>query len=92
MAERPWRRRARHAIITEILEHALNGQKKTNLMYKAHLNFAQLERYLSALKNADFITTKNGIWKTTQKGLHVIKACKICQSLMKEPRKQRVKP
>ena len=76
----------------EILEYAINGEKKTNIMYKAHLSFGQLERYLSALKNADLIAEKSGVWKTTEKGFHVIKACKICQNLMKEPREQRVKP
>ena len=76
----------------EILEYAINGEKKTNLMYKAHLSFGQLERYLSALKSADFITEKSGMWKTTQKGFDVIKACKICHSLMKESNKLGVKP
>jgi predicted transcriptional regulator len=68
----------------EILEYAINGEKKTNIMYKAHLSFGQLERYLSALRNVDLITERSGVWKTTQKGFHVIKACKICQSLMNE--------
>jgi len=78
------KRRARHDIIMEILKVAENGTKKTNILYKAHLNFSQLEKYLDALKKADFITEESGIWKTTEKGFHAIEACKICHRLMKE--------
>jgi len=43
-----------------------------------------LEKYLNALKEADFITEESGIWKTTEKGFHVIEACEICHRLIKE--------
>jgi predicted transcriptional regulator len=66
----------------EVLKAAENGVKKTKIMYKASLSFPQLEHYLIALKNASFITEESGIWKTTEKGLHVIEACKICQRLL----------
>ncbi len=78
------KRRARHDIIMEVLKAAENGVKKTKIMYKASLSFPQLENYLTALENAGFITEKSGIWKTTEKGLHVIEACKICQRLLTE--------
>jgi len=84
MTEQLHRRRARHDIISEILNNAKKGMKKTPLMYKSSLSFTQLEQYLSALKKADFITEETGIWKTTDKGLHVIEACKICHRLMEE--------
>lgn len=84
MAERTRRRRVRHDIIMEILKSAKNGAKKTSIMYKANLSFTQLELYLNALKKAGFITEETGIWKTTEKGLHVIEACKICHLLMKK--------
>jgi predicted transcriptional regulator len=80
----PRKRRARHDIIMEILEAAKKGTKKTHIMYKAKLSFDMIEKYLSALKEADFITEESGVWKTTEKGLHVIKACEICQRLIKE--------
>ena len=80
----PSRRRGRHDIVVEILKSALNGAKKTHIMLKARLSFPQVERYLNALKKADFITEESGVWKTTEKGLHVIEACKICHRLMKE--------
>jgi len=82
MADRPRRRRVRHDIIMEILQNAKSGIMKTHIMSKVGLSFSQLEQYLSALKNAGFITAKNGTWKTTEKGFHVIEACKICQNLL----------
>jgi predicted transcriptional regulator len=78
------RRRGRHDIVMEVLKSAINGAKKTTIMYKANLSFTQLENYLNALKEADFLTEESGIWKTTEKGLHVIEACKICSRLMKK--------
>jgi len=68
----------------EILKLAKKGTKKTHILYKVGLSFAMLEKYLNALKEADFIIEKSGIWKTTEKGFHVIKACEICQRFIKE--------
>jgi len=84
MAEQSRRRRARHDIIMEILKTAKGGEKKTQIMYKARLSFSQLEQYLNALKKSGFITEESGVWRTTEKGLHVIEACKICLRLTEE--------
>jgi len=85
MVDSPSRkRRARHDIVMEILQTARKGAKKTNIMYKATLSFRQLEKYLDALKKGDFIAEESGTWKTTEKGLYVIEACKMCHILMKE--------
>jgi predicted transcriptional regulator len=85
MTELPSRkRRARHDIILEILKAAKNGVKKTKIMYKANLGFDQLKQYLNALKKENFITEESDIWKTTEKGLHAIEACKMCQRLLEE--------
>ena len=80
----PLKKRAPHEIIMEILKVAKKGTKKTHIMYKAKLSFELREKYLNALKEADFITEESGIWKTTEKGLQVIKACEICQRFIKE--------
>jgi predicted transcriptional regulator len=84
MAERSRKRRARHDIIMEILKTAKGGEKKTQIMYKARLSFSQLEQYLNALKKGGFITEEAGVWRTTEKGLHVIGACEICLRLTEE--------
>ena len=84
MTEPSSRRRARHDIVVEILKHARNGIKKTPLMYKASLSFTQIGQYLNALEKGGFIAEKSGIWKTTEKGLHVIEACELCLRLTTE--------
>jgi len=68
----------------EVLKAAKNGVKKTHIMYKASLSFDQLKQYLNALKKENLITEESGIWKTTEKGLHVIEACELCQRLLEE--------
>lgn len=85
MTSRSHKRRTRHDIIIEILQNAKNGTKKSHIMYQVGLNYRQNEQYLEALKEASFITEKKGIWKTTEKGFHVIEACELCQRLTEIP-------
>ena len=68
----------------KMLKIAKDGEKKTNIMYKARLSFSQLEQYLGALEKAGFITETSGIWNTTEKGLHAIEACEICLRITEE--------
>jgi len=77
-------KRERHDIIMEILKVAKNGKRKTNIMEKVGLSYFQLKKYLSALEKAGFISEGSGIWKTTEKGLHVVEACDICHRLLKK--------
>ena len=77
-------RRGRHDIVMEILKIARNGAKKTNIMYKARLSHSQLEKYLNALAKEGFINEESGVWKTTERGLDVIKACRICMRLVEK--------
>lgn len=64
-------------IISSILESATNGAKKTRIMYKAALNFRQLQRYLPLLIKRGLITTAESnsgrVYKTTEKGLDFLK-------------------
>jgi len=78
------RRRERHEIIMEILKIATNGTRKTKIMENVGLSGIQLKEYMNSLKKAEFISEKSGIWKTTEKGLQVIEACKICHALVKK--------
>jgi len=59
-------------IIASILESATNGAKKTRIMYRAALNFRQLQRYLPLLIKRGLInyaeTNKGAVYKTTEKG------------------------
>lgn len=80
----PRKRRDSYDIIMDILKNAENGAKKTHLMYKSSLSFAQLDRYLNALKEAGLITQESAVWKTSEKGLHVIEFCELCCRLIEE--------
>lgn len=84
MTKRLGRRRARHDIIMELLQAAKGGEKKTRLVYKTGLSFELSEKYLHALNDSGFIVEKSGVWKTTDKGLHVIDAYEICLRLTRE--------
>jgi predicted transcriptional regulator len=65
-----------------ILRTARYGSTKTRMIDKVKMSSAQCSKYLDDLKAAGYISEENRIWKTTEKGLQVIDACKICQSLM----------
>ena len=55
------RRRDRHEIVAEILNHAKGGKIKTHIMYKAKLSYAQINEYLRLLVEKGFLedlTTK----------------------------------
>jgi predicted transcriptional regulator len=75
-------RRGRQDIIIGILTIAKQGSKKTNMIEKVKMSSAQCSKYLKDLKEAGYISEENGTWKTTEKGLQVIDACKICHTLM----------
>jgi len=59
-------------IIASILDSATNGARKTRIMYRAALNFRQLQRYLPLLIKRGLInyaeTNKGSVYKTTEKG------------------------
>jgi predicted transcriptional regulator len=65
-------------VISSILEAATNGTKKTRVMYKASLNFKQMQRYLPLLLKRELLTnvqtdSTHTIYKTTKKGLEFLK-------------------
>lgn len=72
------RRRSRMDVISSILEAATNGTKKTRIMYRAALNFKQMQRYLpllidrGLLKNVQMDGAQT-MYKTTEKGLDFLK-------------------
>ena len=68
-------RRDRVEITAEILRLARRGAKKTNLVYRANLNHAILELYLSRLEQLGLIA-RNGCperrIQTTEKGMQFV--------------------
>lgn len=67
------KRRDRHDIIVDILKIAREGKRKTQIMYKAKLSHAQLKLYLELLRHSGLLESNDGVFKTTKKGLQVIK-------------------
>lgn len=78
------RRRVRHDIVIGILEIARHGKLKTHIMKEVKLNFRQIKYYLSQLLSKNFIKKEGNFYRTTEKGLDVIEACKICQQLIEQ--------
>jgi predicted transcriptional regulator len=72
------RRRSDIKIAIEILNIALNGAGKTEIVYKADLNFRQARKYLNFLLEKGLITVhdnpnRRNEYRTTEKGRAFIK-------------------
>ncbi len=78
------RRRVRHDIIIEILNVARDGKLKTHIMKEVELNFRQIQYYLKHLLSKNFIEKEGNLYRTTEKGLDIIEACKICLRLTEQ--------
>ena len=76
----PHKRRDRLFIIAEILDIAIDGALKTQIMYKANLSFSQLNTYIKLLLEIKLleITEKAGktVYKTTKKGVEYMQSYK----------------
>ncbi len=86
----PDKRRDRLYIMAEILEVALEGALKTQVMYRANLSFAQLNQYLSLLLRLKLIEeekhSEKTVYKTTAKGIHFIENYRQMLDLLKKPK------
>jgi len=73
-----WKHRSNLCIMAEILKKAKGGTLKTPITYKANLNSAQLDEYLSLLIEVGLLKNVNKggktVYKTTAKGLHYIQS------------------
>ncbi len=78
------RRRDVHDLVVAILTFARTERKKTHIISKIGLSYPQCIRYLECLKRSGFIAERSGLWKTTDKGRHVIQACDMCRQLAHE--------
>jgi predicted transcriptional regulator len=71
------KRRSRTDIAVDILRVAMNGAKKTHIVYEVNLNFNIAQKYLEMLKEKELIRHENGVFITTDKG-------KVFQEMAKE--------
>jgi len=82
------RRRDRLYIMAEILEIALTGVLKTQVMYKANLSFAQLNEYLHLLLDLKLLELAKddgkNVYKTTSKGVNYLESYRKIRELLKK--------
>jgi predicted transcriptional regulator len=88
--DNPRRRRDRMLIMAEILEVAVDGALKTQMLYRANLSFAQLNEYLRLLLDLKLLEKvgNNGktMYKTTSKGARYLQRYKEIRDLLKRER------
>ncbi len=74
--------------MAEILEVALDGALKTQVMYRANLSFAQLNEYLKVMIDLKLMeVVKNSqrtVYKTTQKGMRYLQSYREIRDLLKK--------
>jgi len=82
------KRRDRLYIMAEILEIALEGVLKTQVMYKANLSFAQLNEYLHLMLDLKLLelseSSQRNVYKTTPKGIRYLESYKKIRELLKK--------
>ena len=73
-----------------ILEAANGGATKTRIMYRAFLSYAQLREYLSILIENNLVEYLEGsqTYKTTEKGLNLLKMHNEIGELLKTPMRE----
>jgi predicted transcriptional regulator len=76
--------------MAEILEVAIDGALKTQLMYRANLSFAQLNEYIKILVNLGLMSIDNNsqrtVYRTTQKGMRYLQSYREIKDLLKKER------
>jgi predicted transcriptional regulator len=82
--------RSRTEIVSMILEAANGGATKTRIMYRAFLSYAQLREYLSILIENNLVEYLEGsqIYKTTEKGLNLLKMHNEIGELLQTPMRE----
>jgi predicted transcriptional regulator len=84
------KRRDHLFIMAEILEVAIDGALKTQVMYRANLSFAQLNEYLRLMLDIKLLeSVKNSertFYKTTAKGVRYLQSYREIRDLLKRER------
>ena len=82
--------RSRTEIVSMILDAANGGATKTRIMYRAFLSYAQLREYLSILIENNLLEYLEGsqTYKTTEKGLNLLKMHNEIGELLQTPMRE----
>jgi predicted transcriptional regulator len=70
--------------INVMLKLALNGMRKTHIMYGANLSYTQLTKYLDILVKSQLLTRQQGLYITTERGRSFIDAFYEIQYILGE--------
>lgn len=71
--------RDRHEIAMQILNSAISGKKKTELMRDVGLSYLQAKLYLGELVERGLLQIdEKRNFKTTKKGIEFLKKCEAC--------------
>ena len=62
------KRRSRTDIAVDILKVAMNGARKTHIVYEVNLNFNVAQKYLEMLNEKELIRQEKGLFITADKG------------------------
>ena len=68
LKERFKERRGKLDIMADILSVTAKGAKKTEMVYKANLNFTRLGRYISFLEERGLLENSGAEYRATKKG------------------------
>lgn len=80
-------KRSKDMIISQILDICTSGASKTRIVYQANLNFRTVNPYIELLSKNGLIEASHGqivVYKTTQKGLKMLKEFKSIHSELPE--------
>lgn len=66
-------RRSSADICADILSVAVNGAKKSHIVYKANLNFRIVKGYISTLVSGGLLTPEDDRYYSTEKGVEFLK-------------------
>jgi predicted transcriptional regulator len=74
--------------MAEILEVAIDGALKTQMMYRANLSFAQLNEYMKLLIDLKLLDIPESnvrkVYKTTSKGMRYLQSYREINELLKK--------
>jgi predicted transcriptional regulator len=68
LKERFKERRGKIEIMVDILSSAREGARKTEIVYKANLNFNRAERYIPYLEERGLMENSDSFYTTTEQG------------------------
>ena len=73
------KRRSEFEIVQQLLSLAIDGSKKTPLMYRTNMCYAQFNKYLHCLLEKKFLDTRVGnphstVYFTTEKGKKLLES------------------